>query len=253
MKKAYIRPKIRPAKKNKTDSEPVDPLLAEKILSRFLKEEKVVKTTPHRPISEFEFYAKTRLNNAKNLYEEANKKYKSAVNYLHECRRHNLDIFDAVNKLHIAMKELEIFDVKKEEEKIKKMRELQEIHKIETPPPPIKKSTIPNVDMNHVHVNLKVQKKSKNVKVKLTTPLLDLHEKYYKNLKRPPIAEKIRVYSKLGYPEWYLEKMLTSYGNQMKRKQDIEKFIDNVFSKWDGKKTSKAKEKSLVQKLEKKI
>lgn len=247
MSSYLIRPRIR-EKKVSTSATPVDPLAAEKILSRFKSKEIVKKPDPYRPIENFEYYASSRLKVAKEKFAIAKKDYKYAVQNLRECRYKNLPIYDALRILHRAMADLETFDIKKEEEKIEKMRELQEIHKVEHPPK-VEKPSFPNVDMNHVYVSLKVQKKSKNVKVKLSTPLLELHEKYYKNLKRPPIVEKIRVYSKIGYPEWYLEKMLNAHEKQMKKKKEIEKLIVDVFTKYDAKKPSKSKPKTTLQKL----
>jgi hypothetical protein len=184
---------------------------------------------------------------AKQRYVGAKERYTSAVTNLHRCRSINTDIRDALRELHGAMVSLQNLDLKKEEERLLKMRGLQEIHKTEDPP--VVQSLLPKVEMDRVHVELKVQKKSKHVKVKLITPLLDLHQKYYKNLKRPPIVEKIRVYNKLGYPEWYLEKMLEYYQKQVQKKPEMEIWFRSVFDKYDAKKPSKAKPKTMLQKF----
>jgi hypothetical protein len=254
---SYIRPRIRVAatKKTKTSSSDVQ-IAAEKIMSRFNKNVSVSKPPTYKPIENFEFYAKTCLVVAKNRYEEAKHEYKMSVDYLLMCRTQNLNIFYAVKELQEAMLKMKKLEVKKEEERIEKMRELEKIHYLEKEVVVVEESSplplLPIVDINHVCVNLKVQKKSKNVKVKLTTPLLDLHEKYYKNLIRPPIVEKILTYSKIGYPEWYLEKMLVSHGKQLQRKPEMKKFIETVFAKYDAKKPSKTKPKTLIQIFSKK-
>ncbi|MDA9847151.1 hypothetical protein N9C10_04405 [Flavobacteriaceae bacterium] len=205
---------------------------------------------PYRPIDNFESYANACMEVAKERYAVAKETYDKAVTNLRRCRSNNLGIRDELIELHGAMVSLQNLDLKKEEERLLKMRELQEIQKTEDPPDvPSRMSLLPKVEMDRVHVELKVQKKSKNVKVKLTTPLMDLREKYYKNLKRPPIVEKIRVYHKLGYPDWYLEKMLESQQKQVQKKPEMETWFRSVFDKYDAKKPSKAKPKTMLQKL----
>jgi len=246
MSKSLCRPRVR-AKKNRPPL-PNDPLAAEKILARLVSGHKEPQA-PYYPIIYFDFYARNRLSVALKKYEIAKEKHKQAVQYLRGCRAQNQpDILDAINSLQRTMTDLECLSIEKEKKEIEEMRKLQEETE-EEPVPAEQPPTLPGVNMNHVCVSLKVQKKTNSVKVKMSTPLLDLHEKYYKNLKRPPIAEKIRAYSKIGYPEWYLEKMLVSHESQVKKKPEIAKFVEMVFSKYDSKKQSTAKPKSFVGKL----
>jgi len=286
---SYKRPRVRASKKKTETLSPVDPIAVAKIISRFktkvviceestriveeVKDPEVVenhqqylreanrlrrlehynKLESYRPIANFDFYASAYLVTAQKVYKEAKEDYKIAVDCLLKCR-HNSDIRFRVNELHKTMTNMKNLDVKKTEERIEKMRELEKIHKIVEPiNVPSRISLLPTVDVTHVYVDLKVQKKSKNVKVKLTTPLLDLYDKYYKNLKRPPIGEKIRAYSKIGYPDWYLEKIIESYKKQLQQKTEMEKLIKTVFDKYDAKKPSKAKPKTALQKLNRPI
>jgi hypothetical protein len=237
--RSYIRPRMKSIKKKETPDPEQLKIASQAIMERMTKRMIVKKKSPsysdYKPIMNFEFYYSMSMNTCK-------KKYIDAVRNLKDCRKYGFLITEAVNDLDIAMTFM-----KAEETRLEKMKELQVF--IPTIPCKVIEPLPERIEMDHVVVNLKVQKKSKNVKVKMTTPLLDLYEKYYKNLKRPPIGDKIRLYNKLGYPEWYLEKMLESYTKQMKRKPEIEQFIISVFAKYDAKKPSKTKPKTLLQKL----
>ena len=247
----YIRPRIRAAKKMPETEPPVDHAAVEQMMDRFGTKVVERKPDPYRPIENFEFYSSTCLIVAGERYEEAKKMYKTAVEYVRVCRAQNIDILYAVTLLQKSMENMDNLRVEKEEERLEKMRELEVVNQLLELPASDSSLLLPlpTVDMSHVYVTTKVQKKSNRVKVKLTTPLIDLSENYYQKLKRPPIADKIRVYSKLGYPSWYLEGMLVSYGKQLQRKPEIERLIEIVFDKYDAKKPSKSKPKSMIQKL----
>jgi len=103
--------------------------------------------------------------------------------------------------------------------------------------------------LNYVIAKTSVMKKSKKVKVALSVPMLNLYTKYYSNGLNAPISEKIQAYAKLGYPMWFLEKMLKSREANLAKKPKIEAMIATVFDKYMKSKPTKVKEKTLHQKV----
>ena len=110
---------------------------------------------------------------------------------------------------------------------------------------------LPELDnpMTYIKVKLSILKKSGKIKVKLCAPLDNLYSAYHANSKIMPIGEKIRAYSDMGYPTWYLEKMLHSRDLNVARKPAMEAMIADVFDKYLKTKPAKIKEKTLTQKL----
>ena len=103
--------------------------------------------------------------------------------------------------------------------------------------------------MNYVVVKTAVMKKSNKIKVSLSLPMHSLYAKYYSKGLNAPISEKIQAYAKLGYPMWFLEKMLKSRELHIARKPKIEAMIATVFDKYMKSKPVKVKEKPLYQKV----
>ena len=103
--------------------------------------------------------------------------------------------------------------------------------------------------MNYVVVKTAVMKKTSKIKVSLSLPMHSLYAKYYSKGLNAPISEKIQAYAKLGYPMWFLEKMLKSRELHTARKPKIEAMIATIFDKYMKSKPAKAKEKTLHQKV----
>jgi hypothetical protein len=110
---------------------------------------------------------------------------------------------------------------------------------------------LPEIDnpMTYIKVKLNVLKKSGKIKVRLSAPLDALYSTYHANGKLMPIGDKIRAYSDIGYPNWFLEKMLMRRDLNVSRKPMIEAMISDVFDKYLKNKPAKVKEKTLTQKL----
>lgn len=94
-------------------------------------------------------------------------------------------------------------------------------------------------------------RKSTGEKVEVKTrvyPLRVLYETYHSNGVLIPIIEKVKTYHQLGYPKWYLEKMILSRDKRMSRKAEMEEMIENVFGKYMSKsKGAIPKAKTLQQ------
>jgi hypothetical protein len=188
------------------------------------------------PIYNFDFYSKT-------ILKQAESRYKVVVSNLKHMRNYGFPIKDAVDELGNAMilienekkrlEELRILDEKikmEEEEKLQKEKELE-------------KEPLPDVNFDTI---VEIKKGGKTSKVK---PIAVLHKKYFSKGIRPPIAEKVRMYHLLGFPEWYLVKMIEGDEKANEKKKILEKILIDVFAKYDGKKTSKPKPKSLIKKM----
>jgi hypothetical protein len=96
-------------------------------------------------------------------------------------------------------------------------------------------------------------RKSTGEKVKVKTrvyPLRILYETYHSNGVMIPIDEKVKIYHQLGYPKWYLEKMILSREKRLSRKGEMEEMIERVFGKYMSKgKGSTPKPKTLQQRF----
>jgi hypothetical protein len=110
---------------------------------------------------------------------------------------------------------------------------------------------LPEIDnpFTQIKVKLNILPKSGKIKVKICTPIENLYTTYHANGKVMPIGHKIRAYSDLGYPTWFLEKMLHHRDLNIARKPVIEAMISSVFDKYLKNKPAKVKEKTLTQKL----
>ena len=151
--------------------DPKQVIIASQIIMKRITKKMVVKkknkSPSYQPIVDFGFY----YSMSTNVYK---KKYIDAVINLKNCRKCGCLITEAVNDLAIVMTFM-----KAEESRLKKMKKCQTFYdNIPIIPCKVIETLPERIEMDHVIVNLKVQKKSKNVKVKMTTPLLDLYEKY---------------------------------------------------------------------------
>ena len=110
---------------------------------------------------------------------------------------------------------------------------------------------LPEIDnpFTYVKVKLNILPKSGKIKVKIYAPIESLYKKYHANGKIMPIGEKIRAYADIGYPIWYLEKMLMRRELNIASRPAIEAIISEVFDKYLKNKPAKIKEKTLTQKL----
>lgn len=106
---------------------------------------------------------------------------------------------------------------------------------------------VPN-DMEYVVINLKVLKSGK-VRVSASAPMDIIHRKYHINAVRPPLEEFIMALKTFRYPDWMLEKVLNSYENAPILKAQMDKVIDQVFSKYSTKTPTKPKKQTLSKKM----
>jgi hypothetical protein len=96
-------------------------------------------------------------------------------------------------------------------------------------------------------------RKSTGEKVKVKTrvyPMRLMYESYHSKCVLMPIDEKVKLYHQLGYPKWYLEKMILSRERRLSRKGEMEEMIERVFGKYMSKgKGSTPKPKTLQQRF----
>lgn len=217
-----IRPRIRP-KKKKVEKQEVN--------TEVFKSETVRHKFVEKPIHDFDFYYEF-------SYKYAKRRYDSAVNQVKYCRQYGFHIHGALEELALAIEFLN-----SETARLEKMKEVNaqktDEEEVEPEKKKVEKEPLPNVSFDSSVV----------VKKKKVQPFVELHKKYYSKNIRPPIKDKIIAYHRLGYPNWFLEKVLESHNKQQAKKPEIEKFINSVFSKYDGKKTSKPVTRSLLQEI----
>lgn len=90
--------------------------------------------------------------------------------------------------------------------------------------------------------------KGNKVNVSLSCPIENLYIKYYSKGVKPPLKERILAYSKIGYSDHKLAKMIKFEDDQKKKSGEIDKFIETIFGDPNKKKSSAApKKKTLMQ------
>jgi len=88
------------------------------------------------------------------------------------------------------------------------------------------------------------------VKVKVrVAPLGLLHDSHYAHARIAPIDEKVRAYALIGYPTWFLERMVRARDRRLAQRPAIEAMIERVFGKYMKSKPAKPKPKTLQQKV----
>ena len=102
-----------------------------------------------------------------------------------------------------------------------------------------------NIDYFRVVTKLKVDK-SGHVNVDISTPLLNLHEKYFQKLMKPPIDEYAQVLTDVSYPEWIIERMVTRHS-----KKEFSDPLKTVQESLESKDFRKPKSKKHVSSLNK--
>jgi len=93
--------------------------------------------------------------------------------------------------------------------------------------------------LNPVHLQLRVLKNG-IIRVKLTTSLYDMYEKYYAQQKTPPLKTIIQTYKSLGYSNEFLERVIRVHDRKLKIVNNFD--LDSIFSKELVKKQKKKKE-----------
>lgn len=253
METQYIRPTIRNRKFGNAEKGEISP---DSFLGRIITQKpKKVVNEKLRKIDNFTFYAKESMNVVK-------LRYTNAVHWVKHCRYHNLPVHEAIHELGIAMTLM-----KNEEERLEKLMNLEENQTEENKKESFSKrlEELINLEKKQIKENQTKEKEKekeklpdvnfdskakimKNGKCVTFKPLEHLHKKYYSKCIRPPIEEKVQMYHLLGFPKWYLMNMLSSDEILKKRKKMLEQLIEDVFSKYDGKKPSKTKPKTIFKK-----
>ena len=123
------------------------------------------------------------------------------------------------------------------------------IEKVEVIPyvPYVKKTKVESTDIvSKVVSDFKI--KSGKVNVTLSCPIENLYTKYYSKGMKPPLKERILAYSKIGYSDQKLAKMIKFEDDQKKKLAETEKFLETIFGDPSKKKSSAApKKKTLAQ------
>lgn len=95
-------------------------------------------------------------------------------------------------------------------------------------------------------VDMKV--KNNKVGVSISCPIESLYMKYHSKGIKPPLKERILAYSRIGYSDQKLAKMIKFDDEQNKKMAEYEAFITAIFGDLNKKKTSTApKKKTLLQ------
>ena len=90
--------------------------------------------------------------------------------------------------------------------------------------------------------------KGSKVNVTMSCPIENLYTKYYSKGVKPPLKERVLAYSKIGYSDQKLAKMIKFEDEQKKKLAENEKFLETIFGDPAKKKSSAApKKKTLVQ------
>jgi len=109
-----------------------------------------------------------------------------------------------------------------------KLRELREFHEnLPTPQPPVMPQPYKydaDKDFEFVSVILKVTPKG-NVKVNTCVPFVELR-KFKCN---PPVADRVRLMARAGYPQWMLEKIVKQDIWWKQNDEKLDEFIVQVF------------------------
>lgn len=110
----------------------------------------------------------------------------------------------------------------------------------------IKKTIIVDEIISKVVSELKV--KGNNISINFTCPIENLYTKYYSKGIMPPLTERVLAYSKLGYSDLKLAKMIKFEDDKKKKYIEIDKFIETIFGDSSKKKTTTVpKKKTLLQ------
>lgn len=113
--------------------------------------------------------------------------------------------------------------------------------------PYVKKSKVESTDIvSKVVADFKI--KGGKVNVTLSCPIESLYTKYYSKGVKPPLNERVLIYSKIGYSDQKLAKMIKFEDVQKKKLAETDKFLETIFGDPTKKKSSAApKKKTLSQ------
>ena len=101
----------------------------------------------------------------------------------------------------------------------------------------------PELDVpDRVYLKLRVLK-SGVVRIKLNCSIWDLHNKYYKDAKRPPFKSVLQAYKSHGFSKEYLEKLKINEEKHKRLAIHIDKVFTKIFDKEPAKKPKKEKKK----------
>lgn len=90
--------------------------------------------------------------------------------------------------------------------------------------------------------------KGGKVSVTISCPIENLYTRYYSKGVKPPLKERILAYSKIGYSDQRLAKMIKFEDDQKKKSTELDKFIETIFGDPNKKKTTAPpKKKTLAQ------
>ncbi len=88
--------------------------------------------------------------------------------------------------------------------------------------------------------------KGDKVMISLSCPIEKLHIDYYSKGVMPPLKERILAYSKIGYSDSDLAKMIKTHDNWQKNLSGQDKFIETIFGDANKKKTTATKKKKTL-------
>ena len=109
-----------------------------------------------------------------------------------------------------------------------------------------KKITVADDIISKVVSDLKVN--GNKISINFTCPIENLYTKYYSKGTMPPLNERVLAYSKLGYSDLKLAKMIKFEDDKKKKYIELDKFIETIFGDSSKKKTTTVpKKKTLLQ------
>jgi hypothetical protein len=113
--------------------------------------------------------------------------------------------------------------------------------------PNVKETKIESTDIvSKVVTDFKI--KGGKINVTISCPIENLYAEYYSKGVKPPLKERVLAYSKIGYSDQKLAKMIKFEDEQKKKLAENEKFLETIFGDPAKKKSSAApKKKTLAQ------
>mgnify|MGYP001138042562 CR=1 FL=1 len=89
-----------------------------------------------------------------------------------------------------------------------------------------------NVSKDPYRVILKtIIQEDGHISVKLSAPLAELYKKYHANLMKPPHDEYMMALKEFGYPQWYLDKHISSKIVEGPKKTVQDSLLENKLKK----------------------
>ena len=103
----------------------------------------------------------------------------------------------------------------------------------------------PELDVpDRVYLKLRILKNG-TIRVKLSGAIWDLHETYYRNVRKPPFKAVLQAYKSHGFSPAFIEQMKQNNTKQLKYAKKLPGIFQKIFDKEPVKKVKKEKKKDI--------